>query len=263
MWPRRGPDAGRRIGAALAVAAILGLWAPLGAGRAEACAAAIVLAIDVSSSVSAPEYRLQAEGHARTFRDPEVIEAIQSVGGVMVTVVHWSGVRHQQARESWTLIDSAAASLAFADRIGAIGRRYDTLRTALGQALVFLEGAWLAETARCERKVIDISGDGVANDGVDVAGPRARLLAQGVTINALVIFSPLSRLGAEPDPVVFYRERVIGGPGAFYEVADGYEDYARAFKRKFLQELRGGLAEAPATPTALPAGLSRPLQNRR
>lgn len=252
---------------AVAAAALIGLAGPFASAQASACGAAIVLALDVSSSVSASEYRLQTEGHARAFRDPEVIEAIVDAGGVLVAAVHWSGVRHQSARIGWTLIDSPAASFAFAEQIGALQRRFDTLRTALGQALVFLEGAWSVETEVCARKVIDISGDGVANDGVDVSEPRARLLARGVTLNALVVFSPLSRLGAEPDPVAFYRERVIGGPGAFYEVADGYEDYARAFKRKFLQELRGGLARAPNTrDPALPlkrAGLPRPLLKPR
>ena len=48
-----------------------------------------VLAVDVSASVDATEYDLQMHGVAAAYRDPEVVAAILSSGGlgIAVTVV--------------------------------------------------------------------------------------------------------------------------------------------------------------------------------
>ena len=41
----------------------------------------------------------------------------------------------------------------------------------------------------------------------------------------------------DPDPVAHYRAQVIGGPGAFVEVASGFDDYPRAILKKLLREI--------------------------
>ena len=83
-----------------------------------------------------------------------------------------------------------------------------------------------------KRRVIDVSGDGDDdNSGGDVALVRDRVLAEGITINALVV--------SEDQPLVwengaaypgddlerYYREKVIGGPGAFVMVAKDYPSF--------------------------------------
>ncbi len=225
---RRVATAGRRA-AALGGLALAALAA---AAPARACGIALALAVDVSSSVDRYEYQLQTGGMAAAFRDPEVADAILGGGGALVAVVYWSGYPHQESRIGWTPLGDAAAIAAFADRIDRLERRYAQFPTAIGRALQFVETLWSPETAACARRVVDVSGDGVNNSGPPPVSARRRLVARGITLNALVI------QGEWPDPEPYYRDNVIGGPGAFIEIADGYDDFARAFRRKLLRELQ-------------------------
>ena len=63
---------------------------------AAACDLELVLAMDVSRSVSTREYQLQTGGLAEALRNPEVIEAIRFLpGGVMATVMIWGDASQQ------------------------------------------------------------------------------------------------------------------------------------------------------------------------
>jgi hypothetical protein len=229
-----------------AAAAGLALAAALSApAAAQDCAAALVLALDVSSSVDAAENHLQMQGLAAAFRDPAVIETIlyPPGSGIMAAAFAWSGFQHQEILIDWTWLGDKPSIAAFADRIATARRLYDHWPTSLGRAADF--GARLHDSnpVPCRRKILDISGDGANNDGVGPEWYRARGVFDGLTVNGLVI------RGADPDPVAYYRENVITGPGAFIEIADGYEDYARAILRKLLRELQPPFAmleEAPA-----------------
>jgi hypothetical protein len=96
------------------------------------------------------------------------------------------------------------------------------------------------------RKVVDISGDGVNNSGRPVAEARAEALAQGIVLNGLAVVdrtpTPLSLAAALPPLDTYYREEVIGGPGAFLVVAEGFEAFETAVRRKIIREI----AAAPA-----------------
>ena len=218
----------RLAGAALALG--------LGAAPAAAldCSAALVLAIDVSSSVDAAENALQMQGLATAFRDPAVVETILTPpgSGIMASAFAWSGFQHQEVLVEWTWLGDRAAIAAFADRLGAARRRYDHWPTSLGRAVAY--GATLHDDnpIPCRRRIIDVSGDGANNDGVGPEWYRARGDFDGLTINGLVI------RGADPDPVAYYRENVLHGPGAFLEIAETYTDYPRAILRKLLRELQ-------------------------
>ena len=96
--------------------------------------------------------------------------------------------------------------------------------------------------ADCERRVIDVSGDGVNNEG---RAPRAvadSLQALGYTVNGLVI------RGDTPDPVRYYQINVLAGERSFLEVADGFEDYPRAILRKLLKEIEQQALVSEAEP---------------
>ncbi len=74
---------------------------------------------------------------------------------------------------------------------------------------------------QCERKVIDFSGDGRANQG-ESTGQMASLITDlGVTINELVIH------GDHPDPLEFYVNGIQRRPLSFVEIADSYDDFPR------------------------------------
>jgi Ca-activated chloride channel family protein len=220
--------------AALRLAAALGAALGGAGAAAQECAAALALALDVSSSVDAAENALQQQGLAEAFRDPAVIETIlyPPGSGVMAAVYAWSGFQHQEILVEWSWLGDEASVRAFADRIEGARRLYDHWPTALGRAADY--GARLHDQnpVPCQRRILDISGDGVNNDGVGPDWYRARGRFEDLTINGLVI------RGADPDPVAYYRENVITGPGAFVEIADGYEAYPEAILRKLLRELQ-------------------------
>ncbi len=216
--------------AALAAAVALG---PAGAAALD-CSAALVLALDVSSSVDPREYALQMQGVAAAFRDPAVIETILTPpgSGVMIAAFVWSGYQHQEVIVDWRWLGDEAAILGFAEAIGDTPRRHDHWPTALGRAAAYAAQLHARNPVPCQRQVVDVSGDGANNDGVGPDWHRARGTFEGITINGLVI------RGAEPDPAVYYREQLLHGPGAFLEVIETYADYAPAMLRKLLRELQ-------------------------
>jgi len=216
------------MGACLLAAGVM-----LGAAPAQACQLALVLALDVSSSVDAREYRFQMRGLGTAFRDPEVIEAIQANGGMMATAFEWSGRDKQVAVVGWTWLETDAAIRAFADRLSGASRSYTRFPTALGYALGHAATRFARLPRPCARQVVDVSGDGVNNEGFPPASAYRAFDFARITVNGLVI------AGADPDPVAYYREDVIRGPDAFLEVASGFDDYANAMKRKLLREIRG------------------------
>ena len=81
------------------------------------------------------------------------------------------------------------------------------------------------------RKVIDVSGDGSNNRGRAATTARDEAVAAGITINGL----PITAL--EPDLDRYYRDNVIGGPGAFVIAAESYETFADAILRKLIVEI--------------------------
>jgi hypothetical protein len=225
-----GVDAEHRQLVKGALAALAAL-APL-AARAQECAVALVLAIDVSSSVDPREHRLQMAGLGAAFRDQAVIETIVGEGGIMAAAFAWSGFPHQEIMVNWRWLGDEAAIRAFADALEAVPRRYDHWPTALGQASLFAAELHARAPRACARRIVDVSGDGANNDGVGPEWHRARGRFEGLTINGLAI------KGAEPDPEAYYLSTLIHGPGAFVEAVDGYEDYPDAILRKLLRELQ-------------------------
>lgn len=196
------------------------------------CKLALVLGLDISSSVNDREYRLQLDGLAAALETEQVIEAILSPEGVGIAALayEWSGYNQQDLITGWRALDTEAAIRAFAGELRAHRRYYTDFPTAVGKSLEFAAGLFQSAPP-CQRRVIDLSGDGENNDGPRPAEFRARGLLDGITINALVI------LGAYPDPAVYYREHVIQGPDAFVAIARDFDDYRAAMVSKLLREI--------------------------
>lgn len=213
-------------------------------GKSAPCDLALVLAVDLSASVNMYEYRLQHGGIAAAFRHPLVIDAILSTGsgGIWVTLVHWSGVTEQTQSVRWTRIQDETSAFAFAATVDSLARPYNTSEegigtgTALGGALRFLAPLFLAPgPRRCNRRVVDVSGDGRSNVGPKIKPARDALLAEGLTINGLAILSD------EPDLGEYYRHNLIGGPAAFVMTAF-HESFAVAIRNKLFREIVSKLA---------------------
>jgi Protein of unknown function (DUF1194) len=194
----------------------------------------LVLAIDVSSSVSWDEYGLQMQGVASAFRDELVIEAIQSggTGRISVAVTQWAGLGQQQIVMNWRVISSPEEAIALADDLDLVSRAFPYGGTAIAEALDHAHSLFAQDTSISQRRVIDISGDGKVSIGPAPEPVRDRIVRQGVIINGLPI------LDSARDLEEYYQQKVIGGIGAFTEVADTFEDFARAITQKLAREIR-------------------------
>ena len=214
---------------------------------ARAAALALVLAVDVSESVSSERYLLQHEGIARAFESPLLLDAIATVpGGIEALVLEWSDPDKIAITVGWTRIGSRATAAAFAASLRATKRSSNGL-TAIGSALLAAAAAFDHLPEPAGHRVIDVSGDGMANFGVPPSTARDTLVGRGITINGLAILSE------EPWLDEYYRSNVIGGPAAFVAVAKGYDSFADAILRKLVQEVAG----APTTPDAAALARSR------
>ncbi|MCM0021727.1 MAG: DUF1194 domain-containing protein, partial [Tagaea sp.] len=93
------------------------------------------------------------------------------------------------------------------------------------------------------RKVIDVSGDGINNSGRPAYAARDDAVAKGIVINGLVIMNdnpnPGPRGFTQPPLDEFFRDQVIGGPGAFVIAIDDFESFAYAIVNKLIKEIAG------------------------
>ena len=82
------------------------------------------------------------------------------------------------------------------------------------------------------RRVIDFAGDGPNNVNYAPDRERDRAVEAGTTINALAIAATSSLAD-------YYRDKLIGGAGAFVEAASDYRAFDRAMRRKLVREIGG------------------------
>ena len=216
----------------LATAAFL--LAGLGAWPAQAAGLALVLAIDVSESVSQDRYVLQHEGIARAFETPQLVDLIAAMpGGIEALVLEWSDPDKIAITVGWTRIANHAGAAAFAAALRGTTRTSNGL-TAIGSAMMAAAAAFEHMPEPSDHRVIDISGDGMANFGLPPAQARDELVRRGITINGLAI------LTEEPWLDDYYRQNVIGGPSSFVAVAKTFDSFADAMLRKLVQEVATG-----------------------
>ncbi len=229
--------------------ALLGLavaFLPFAAWAADPVDMLLVLAADVSRSVTEPKFRLQREGAAAALADADVVRAITSGPNrrIAVCFVEWATAGVQNVVVDWTVIDGAGAARGFGDKLieaprSSIGST--SISSAIDYSVRQIENAPFAS----ERRVIDISGDGNNNSGLSVIDARDRALEKGITINALVIMTPAEE-SFRPEHTnppggleKYFQDNVIGGPGSFTVIAEGHESFGRSLTKKLIQEIAG------------------------
>jgi Protein of unknown function (DUF1194) len=232
-----------RTGKALLILIFLAAFSAV-AAAAEQVDLLLVLAADVSRSVDSAKFQLQREGYAAAVSDPHVLETIRSGrnGRIALTYVEWSGVGSQRVVIDWTAIGDAESAKGFGDRLLEAPRSFAD-RTSISGAIEFAMAQFARAPYESARHTIDISGDGTNNAGRDVSLARDEALAQGVTINGLVIFSE-TPLAWNPDHTNppggldnYYRDHVVGGPGAFVLAAQDFNSFGQAIIRKMIAEV--------------------------
>jgi hypothetical protein len=203
----------------------------------------LLLAVDVSPSVDAEEYALQIHGLAAALRDPVVVDVILAAApnGVALALMQWAGPREQAVSVPWSEVRDQASADAFAQKIDAVTRPATYGGTAIGNALDRGVSLLAENDFEGTRQVIDISGDGRTNQGDSPAPIRTHAVLAGITVNGLVI------VNEEPQLSGYYRERVIGGPGAFILQVDDFEDFARAMRMKLMREIEVAMAPDSST----------------
>lgn len=228
--------------------AIFGLIAP--PAQAEITVdAELVLAVDVSRSMSPRELEIQRRGYAEALTSPEVIATIQAGfhGKVAMTYVEWAGQDSQRTIVGWTLIANAADANAFAAKLTA---HFDSTlrRTSISAAIDHASTLFEGNGFKAYRQIIDVSGDGPNNDGRPVFLARDSALARGVAINGLPLMTK-EGMGARwhlDDLDQYYFHCVIGGPGAFVLPVLDWKEFPDAVRRKMILEL------SDTRPTAAP-----------
>lgn len=192
------------------------------------CDLALVLAVDVSGSVDQREFRVQMDGLALALRNGIVADALVDQKAA-VTLIQWSGSSRQAQTVPWTRTLTLADVDALAQQIATTPRKWRNYSTAIGEALS-LSLTSLENGPQCGRRVIDVSGDGISNEGVEPQAVQSELRAAGIVVNALAIETE------DTDLTAYFYENLITGEGAFVITANGFEDYPEQIKRKLQRE---------------------------
>jgi len=254
---------------AMAVVAGAMLVGSIAAASAEAVDLLLVFAADVSRSVDQPKFQLQRDGYAAAITNPRVLDAIRSGPNRQIAVcfIEWSGAGAQKLMIDWTVIRDNATAQQFASQIVEAPRSFAD-RTSISGGIEFAMQQLARAPFEGSRRTIDVSGDGTNNAGRDVRLARDEAVAKGITINGLVILSdrPLSWNAEHTNPPGgldnYYRENVIGGPGAFVMVSENFNSFGQAIINKIIPEIalanQRQLASLPLAPyrPALPQTIS-------
>jgi hypothetical protein len=206
---------------------------PNGPAGSNAVDLNLVLALDASGSVDDERFELQKQGYVKAFLNRRVLDAIRSGNeqAIAVSMVQWTGPTLHEVMVPWTVIRDERSAQTFAAAVNAAPRRLSGGGTSVSGAIDFSVMLLNTSPYRAARRVIDISGDGSNNLGRPAEQARDEAVAMGIRINGLPI------LMVEPDLDQYFRESVIGGPGAFVIVALSYAQFADAILRKLVTEI--------------------------
>lgn len=201
--------------------------------RAEPVDLALVLAVDASGSINQHRFDLQKRGYVEAFRNPLVLRAIQSgmLGSITVTMFQWTGPLLQREGVPWMVIRDQASADAFAQAIDDMPRLLFGGGTSISGAIDHGVTVLARVPQKPNRRVLDISGDGMNSSGRPASAARDDALAKGIVINGLPI------LALEPFLDRHFADEVIGGDGAFMISARSFETFGNALLRKLIAEI--------------------------
>ena len=237
----------------IAVIALLGTALSFGAplAAAEAVDLELVLAVDISRSISTEEAELQRQGYITALADPLVIKAVTSgdYGRIALTYVEWAGFDYYRTVVGWSVIDGHDSAVDFVTQL-VVAPIVSAQRTSISAAIENSVLLFDANDFQGVRRIIDISGDGANNYGRPVIEARNLAVAAGITVNGLPILRDWrgeaaamddSNLDSVSDLDLYYQFCVIGGPGAFIIAAKDFNTFADAINRKLVLEIAGAL----------------------
>jgi len=238
----------KRLGAALSLLLILLAVPKSQYSIAQAqnqprfCNLALVLAMDASSSVNSREYALQMKGMASALLNQRVKEAILAMGGIYLAAFEWNGRSNQKMLFNWTWLENEQDIFNVASLLAKHQRNSINSPTAIGHAIAYASFLYPTLPEPCSRHVLDVSGDGINNEGYSPNIAYRNFDLDEVTVNGLTI----QQRGVEHDKFYgelesYYNQQVIKGPGSFVIVADSFENFEDAMTLKLLKEIAPSL----------------------
>ncbi|MGY6707275.1 MAG: DUF1194 domain-containing protein [Rhizobiaceae bacterium] len=232
------PAAALALGAAFVLSS--GCFVP--AARAEPVDVELIIAADVSLSMSQEELRIQREGYVAALTHDSVINAIKDGihGRIAISIFEWAGENSQFLVVPWTVIESREDAENVVAQMSENPPR-SARRTSISGALLYAGDRFAESQFTGMRRVLDVSGDGPNNSGPPVVPERDALVAQGVIINGLPLMTnmgPAGRFDID-DLDDYYANCVIGGPGSFSIPVTEWADFPEAVRRKIVLELAG------------------------
>ena len=208
---------------------------------------ALVIAGDVSGSMSQAELHLQRDGFATAFRHPDILNVIGSgpIGRIAVTYIEWGGQQEGWIVVPWAIITDRSDAAEFADQIE-ISPMKEGTQTSLSYGLLFAASQFRTVGVNAIRQTIDISGNGPNSSGPPVEEARDFVVDMGITINGLT-FSGSTGYDAGPyayltnpddlDLGRYYQDCVIGGAGGFAMSVDEPAEFMPVIRRKLVLEI--------------------------
>src|SRR4029077_18615983 len=195
----------------------------------------VMLAVDVSASMTPDEQALQREGYVQPLSSREFMQALKASGNgrISITYFEWGNVSDQKIILPWRLIDGPQTAGAVAAELARAPYRRSS-RTSIWGGLMFAQSLFESSPYRGIRRVIDVSGDGANNDGPLVTLIRDEVLAKGITINGLpIMLNRPNLMNVNVEGLdLYYRDCVIGGPGAFVIPIKEREKVSQAIRNK-------------------------------
>lgn len=215
----------------------------------------LVIAVDVSLSMSPEELLIQRDGYAAALRHDEVVNAILDGmhGRIGFVYFEWASSSTQRVIVPWTAIGSRADAERVADMLTAAPPS-SARRTSISGAMSFAADLFAEGRFHGMRRVIDISGDGPNNQGAPVEAARDALVAKGIVINGLPLMTNggLTSSFSIDDLDQYYSDCVIGGPGSFMVPVNDWSQFPEAVRRKLVVELAGVREPEQAQPRRPP-----------
>ncbi len=204
----------------------------------------LVLAVDVSRSMTPRELEIQRRGYAEALVSKEVTDAIARgvYGQIALTYIEWAGVFSQREIVGWTLIRTPEDAQAFADKLTAEFNEA-LRRTSISGVIDHARSLFNLNGFNGLSHVIDISGDGPNNMGRPVSRARDQAVDRGITINGLPLMTR-EGMGSQfhlPDLDLYYSNCVIGGPRSFVIPVLEWDAFPEAVRRKLVLELAGSV----------------------
>jgi hypothetical protein len=217
---------------------------------------ALVLAVDVSSSVDEGEAGIQRAGYINALRDPRVAEAIRGglIGRIVLTYVEWASPTDQRQLVPWREIANAEDANAFADELKKAPYKPGST-TSISGGIDFSVKLIQDSGISAIRRVIDMSGDGYSDYGRPVRAARDAAVKEGIIINGLPVMNDRAAFRSKipEDLDAYYKENVTGGRGSFTLAVRKLEDFSRLVLQKLILEIAQNDIfapfESPKTPS--------------